>query len=76
MARYVPDSAGLEEVARGPIAQDLVNRHTEHLAAAAGDGFVASYQQGRSRYRGIVYPDTWSAIGRNRRDNTLIRVLG
>lgn len=76
MVRYVPNRAGLEEVARGPIAQDLVERYGTHMAAAAGDGFVASYQQGRSRYRGIIYPDTWSAIGRNRRDNTLVRVLG
>lgn len=76
MVRYVPNRTGLEELARGPIAQQLVHQHGDRIASAAGDGFVASYQQGKSRYRGIVYPDTWSAIGRNRRDNTLIRVLG
>lgn len=76
MAKYVPNSAGLEELARGHIAQQLVREHSDRIASAAGDGFVASYQQGKSRYRGIVYPDTWSAIGRNRRDNTLVRVLG
>lgn len=76
MAKYVPDSAGLEELARGPIAQALVHQHGDRLEGAAGDGFVASYQQGRSRYRGILYPNTWSAIHRNRRDQTLIRVLG
>lgn len=76
MAKYVPNSAGLEELARGPIAQGLVHQHAERIAGAAGDGFVASYQQGRSRYRAIVYADTWSAKGRNRRDNTLVRVLG
>lgn len=76
MARYVPKRSGLEELARGPIAQKLVRQHTEPRAAAAGDGFVASYQQGASRFRAIIYPDTFSAMGRNKRDNTLIRVLG
>ena len=76
MARYVPNRPGLEELARGAVAQTLVHQHAERIASAAGDGFVASYQQGRSRYRAIVYADTWSAKHRNRRDNTLIRVLG
>lgn len=76
MAKYVPNSAGLEELARGPIAQKLVHQHGARMEGEAGDGFVASYQQGASRYRGILYPKTWSAIHRNRRDNTLIRVLG
>lgn len=76
MAKYVSNKAGLAELARGPVAQALVHEHGERIAGAAGDGFVASYQQGASRYRGIVYADTWSAKGRNRRDNTLIRVLG
>lgn len=76
MAKYQPSRPGLEELARGPIAQQLTQEHGNRLEGAAGDGFVASYQQGRSRYRGILYPETWSAINRNRRDNTLVRVLG
>ena len=74
--RYEPNSAGLEEVLRGAGTQSLVQSHGNALASAAGDGFVASFQQGRSRYRGIVYADTWSAKHREARGNILARVLG
>lgn len=76
MIKYVPNRAGLQDLLRGEVAQELVQKHTNHQQSLAGDGFEASYQQGASRYRGIVYPATWSAIGRNRRDNILIRNLG
>ncbi|AGG66878.1 hypothetical protein H924_07180 [Corynebacterium callunae DSM 20147] len=76
MATYKSNRAGLEELARGSIAKQLVVDHTERLAAAAGDGFVANYQQGKSRFRGIVFADTWSAKARNAKQNTLVRVLG
>lgn len=76
MAKYVPNRAGLEALARGEVAQTLVRKYGDGTSSSAGDGFVASYQQGVSRYRGIVYPQTWSAIHRNRRDNTLVRLLG
>ena len=74
--RYESNHAGMEELARGSVAQGLVRQHGERLAAAAGDGFVASYMQGKSRFGGIVYADTWSAKHRDRRDNVLVRVLG
>lgn len=73
---YRSNHKGMEELARGAVAQSLVRQHGERLAAAAGDGFVASYMQGKSRFGGIVYADTWSAKHRDRRDNVLVRVLG
>lgn len=73
---YRSSHKGMEELARGAVAQGLVREHGERLAAAAGDGFVASYMQGKSRFGGIVYADTWSAKHRDRRDNVLVRVLG
>ena len=73
---YRSNHKGIEELARGAVAQSLVRQHGERLAAAAGDGFVASYMQGKSRFGGIVYADTWSAKHRDRRDNVLVRVLG
>lgn len=76
MTRYQPNHAGLEELARGPVAQQLVEEHGNRIVNAAGDGFVLSTQQGASRFRGIVYADSWSAKRRNARDNTLVRVLG
>ncbi|MCQ4611888.1 hypothetical protein [Corynebacterium sp. CCUG 51687] len=48
----------------------------EALVAQAGDGFETNTQLGKVRQRAIVYPETWSAIHRNRRENTLVRVLG
>ena len=74
--RYESNHAGMEELARGSVAQSLVRQHGERLAAAAGDGFVASYMQGKSRFGGIIYADTWSAKHRDRRNNVLVRVLG
>ena len=74
--RYESNHAGMEELARGSVAQGLVKQHGVRLAAAAGDGFVASYMQGKSRFGGIVYADTWSAKHRDRRNNVLVRVLG
>lgn len=76
MAKYIANKAGLEALARGDIAQSLVRTHAERIASTAGDGFIASYQQGASRFRAIIYADTWSAKRRNARDNTLVRVLG
>lgn len=74
--RYRPNRAALEELARGSEAQQLVNEHGNRLVNAAGDGFVLSTRQGASRFRGIIYADTWSAKHRNARENTLVRVLG
>lgn len=74
--KYEYNHQGMEELVRGPIAQKLVREHAERLATAAGDGFVASYMQGKSRFGGIVYADTWSAKHRDRRENVLVRVLG
>ena len=73
---YRSNHKGMEELARGAVAQGLVREHGERLAAAAGDGFVASYMQGKSRFGGRVYADTWSANHRDRRDNVLVRELG
>ena len=73
---YRSNRKDMGELARGAVAQSLVRQHGERLAAAAGDAFVASYMQGKSRFGGIVYADTWSAKHRDRRDNVLVRVLG
>ena len=39
---YRSNRKGMGELARGAVAQSLVRQHGERLAAAAGDGFVAS----------------------------------
>ena len=74
--RYESNLGEMEALVRGAPVQNLVREHGDRLAAAAGDGFVASYMQGKSRFGGIVYADTWSAKHRDRRENVLVRVLG
>lgn len=74
--RYKANRAGLRELLQGEVAQTLVTRHTDRLAEAAGDGFVGSTKQGKTRFRGIVFADTWSAKRREAKQNILLRVLG
>lgn len=74
--KYRPNRAGLRELLRGTAAKTLVIEHGERLANAAGEGFELSTQQGKSRFRGIIYPNTWSARRREAKNNVLIRVLG
>lgn len=74
--KYKPNAAGLKEQLRGPAAQTLVHGHAERVRAAAGDGYVASYMQGKNRYRAIVYAETMKAKRREARENVLVRVLG
>ena len=74
--KYRPNHEGLRELLRGTAAKTLVIEHGERLTNAAGEGFELSTQQGKSRYRGIIYPNTWSARRREAKNNVLIRVLG
>ncbi|NKU16393.1 hypothetical protein GS928_25515 [Rhodococcus hoagii] len=50
------------------------------MAAAAGEGFEWSSQQGarnpQGRWRAIVYAATPAAFKKNAQENTLVRVLG
>lgn len=68
--------AAFEEVRRSGPVMAAISGLTYGLARSAGDGYEGSTQQGKSRFRGIVYPDTWSARKDNARNNTLVRVLG
>lgn len=75
-ARFQPNYGGYRELlSSGPMAS-LVSKHAEAVAAACGDGFVASQRMGRTRQRAIVYADTWSAKHRDHGDNVMVRVLG
>lgn len=54
----------------------LVSRKAGEVAARAGRGYTASTRMGKTRYRAIVYPDTWRAKIDNARHNTLVKALG
>lgn len=74
--KYRPNRQSLRNLLRSDEVQQLVRTHGDRIAAQAGDGFVASYRQGKNRFGGIVYADTWSAKHRDARENRLVRVLG
>lgn len=76
MAKYVPNREGLRTLLYRDDVKSLVRQHGDSLASQAGDGFVASYQDGLNRYGGIVYADTWSAKHRDARENILVRLIG
>nr|DAJ21767.1 MAG TPA: type I neck protein [Siphoviridae sp. ctS248] len=76
MAKYVPNKTALKALLTDPMTQGIVVDHAEQVAAAAGDGFVSSYQMGKTRHRCIIYADTWTAKRREARDNILTRALG
>ena len=76
MAVFKPNRKAYRELLASEGAARLVSLKGEALAAQAGDGFETNTQLGKVRQRAIVYPETWSAIHRNRRENTLVRVLG
>lgn len=76
MARYKKNRQGLRELLRGEVAQQLVDDQLQRAEAALGDGFVGSAMQGKSRYRGIVYADSWGAKHREKRGNLMVRWLG
>lgn len=74
--KYIRYRKGLIEVLNMEGVAKLVEEHTSRIADAAGDGFVGDCGPGKTRYRGTVYPDTWSARRRNFRENILLKKLG
>lgn len=62
-----------ENVRRAPAVISEVDRQATRVAAACGGGYVTSGQQGKTRYRSIVYPDTWRAKQDNWRNNTMVK---
>lgn len=65
---------GFQQIRRDPGVTAMVDEQAAKAAAAAGDGFVVSGRQGRTRYRAIVYPDSYMAVKRELRDNRLLAV--
>lgn len=64
-----------EELRRAEKTQDLIDDATTTIAARAGRRYVPSTMQGKTRYRGIVYPENYRAHVDNQRHNTLLKAL-
>lgn len=76
MVRVSWNVSGFEQVRRSPETQRLIDSYVDDMVDAAGPGYDGNGMQGRSRYRGIVFPDSWSAVRDNGRHNTLVSLLG
>lgn len=70
------NSGAFETILRRPKTEAWVATTANEIARRAGDGYVASVAQGRSRVRAIVFADTWKARRDNATNNTLARVMG
>ncbi|MEY8565204.1 hypothetical protein AALF15_01355 [Corynebacteriaceae bacterium 7-707] len=81
MTRYKPNRQGIIEVMRGPRVQTMVNSGASGVARRAGEsagtpgGYAVSTMQGKSRYRAIVYAETFKAKRREAEGNHLLRGL-
>ncbi|MDY5132242.1 hypothetical protein [Actinotignum urinale] len=66
----------MRQYLNSPSVQALLGEQAQKVATRAGDGFETSVRAGKNRAHGRVYAATWRAVGRNRRDNTLLKALG
>lgn len=68
--KIVIDNAGLRA-----LATPMIESAAERIAAAAGKGFEASVQQGKTRPHGVVKAATFKARRDNARHNALLKAL-
>lgn len=64
------DNAALRE-----LSTPMIESAAERIATAAGKGFEASVQQGKTRPHGVVKAATFKARRDNARHNTLLKAL-
>lgn len=75
-ARFKPHPGAHEQLLRMPATQSVIDGLSGSVASAAGSGYRASQMQGASRYRAIVYAETFRARRDNGRNNSLLKALG
>lgn len=79
--RYVPSSAGIEAILKGPIARAAVSKRADAIRGRAASmfgakGYRARVKPGKTRVRGVVYTGDWHAMKSNRKHNTLAKAKG
>lgn len=74
--KYKANKQGLRELLYSEGVREIVHEKAEMVANRAGEGYEAGYAEGKSRYRAIVSPQTWSARMRDKKTNNLLRALG
>ena len=68
--KIVIDNAGLRA-----LTTPMIESAAERIATAAGTGFEASVQQGKTRPHGVVKAATFKARRDNARHNALLKAL-
>lgn len=67
------DMSEFDRLRRAPGVQEMVERHTADFAERCGRGYEGSTQQGRTRFRGIVYPGNSRARRDHARNQTMLK---
>lgn len=68
------NTPAFDAIRRTPGVQALVDQAAADTADACGKGYDWSAIQGKTRYRAIVFPDTFRAYRDARRNNTMLHV--
>lgn len=71
--KFVWRHSEFEHLRRIPAMQTEVIEAAARLSRHAGRGYGYSVQQGKTRFRGIVFPETFAARRRNARTNELLK---
>ncbi|MCK7676357.1 hypothetical protein [Corynebacterium pygosceleis] len=75
MARIKWRRKAFQEARRSPETQAAINDLASRGATAAGKGYMWDAQQGRTRYRAIIFADTMRAKRDLLKNNTLVKTL-
>lgn len=67
--------AGVSELMKSSEMQAVLNEKASAIVGRCGDGFEQDIYVGRKRANAKVWPETYRAKGRNKRDNTLLKAV-
>lgn len=73
--KLVPNTREIGKILNGDGMERDMRRRTQAIAEAAGDGFEASVQKGRTRIQASVITATAKARARERKDRVLERAV-
>ena len=64
---------GMAQILLMPALLTEIDKHTQRIAAASGEGYYPHTNPGRKRHRGAVVAGSSRAARDNRKNNTLLR---
>ncbi|OFQ34007.1 hypothetical protein HMPREF2943_03065 [Corynebacterium sp. HMSC072D12] len=66
---------GFREIRYSPGVKSLVHEHAQAITDKLPDGYGWSAREGKTRYRGLVFPHTYKARIDNARHNSLLKAM-